>query len=429
MAINNLIVSSGQSNPGPFAGMMQGRESRQNLLNAEANRNALIARQPLENHLLGQRIEAGNRDAQTYDATVAAQSAYPVFSQAAQSANPQQARALIGQLQGVPGLLDDGEDLGQLMSLPDDVFMQAVTALRDKTGALSGMTANTAGLREFGAMTQGMSPEDVQRARRIHLGLDPRATGASAKTVMVRGADGRERVGIFDPVSRSLQVSTERGWMAAGPGDVMTGLADGIDMTTLVGRPPEQQAALTTTATKQAEGAVAKAGNRTKVESSIAARRDQSRMIDELIDKAKANAGAFTTGFFGSLSSGIPGTPAHDMQATLTTIQSNLGLDKLQQLRDESPTGGALGQVTEREHALLQAVWGSLQQSQSQEQFLENLERVRSAVRSAWQRVAEAYEKDYGVPLPADIFRQNQAAQPSQQGAPAAGGWSIRRLD
>lgn len=396
-----------------------------NLLNAVSTASQIKAQN--QNAL----IQQAQHDQQTaiYNAKVAAQQAYPVFSQAAQAQSPQQARALIGQLQSVPGLLDQGEDWGSLMNLPDDVFMQAVGALRDKTAIESGMASSVpAEYRSFLAMTANLSPEDRAKAARINLGLDPRAAGASAKTVKVLGADGRERVGIFDPVSRSLQVSTEQGWMAAGPGDVMTGLTDGIDMTTLVGRPPEQQAALTTAATKQAEGAAEKAGNRTKVEASIAARRDQSRMIDELIDKAKTGAGAFTTGFVGSLSIGIPGTPAHDMQATLTTIQANLGLDKLQQLRDESPTGGALGQVTEREHALLQAVWGSLQQSQSKEQFLENLERVRTAVRSAWQRVAEAYEKDYGVPMPADIFGQNQT-QPAQQGAPAAGGWSIRRLD
>jgi hypothetical protein len=45
-------------------------------------------------------------------------------------------------------------------------------------------------------------------------------------------------------------------------------------------------------------------------------------------------------------------------------------------MRDSSPTGGALGQVTERELALLQSVAGTLDQAQSAEQLMQNLARL-----------------------------------------------------
>ena len=48
-------------------------------------------------------------------------------------------------------------------------------------------------------------------------------------------------------------------------------------------------------------------------------------------------------------------------------------------MRAASPTGGALGQVSERELGFLQSVIGSLEQSQGREQFLENLGRVEGA--------------------------------------------------
>jgi hypothetical protein len=57
----------------------------------------------------------------------------------------------------------------------------------------------------------------------------------------------------------------------------------------------------------------------------------------------------------------------------LDTIGANMGFEQLQAMRAASPTGGALGNVTERELELLQAVQGSLQQSQSREQFQSNL--------------------------------------------------------
>jgi hypothetical protein len=67
-------------------------------------------------------------------------------------------------------------------------------------------------------------------------------------------------------------------------------------------------------------------------------------------------------------------------------------------MRNNSPTGGALGSVTERELALLQATWGSLQQSQSKEQFEANLDRFNRQLEQSWDRVNNAYQRDYGVP-------------------------------
>jgi len=46
-------------------------------------------------------------------------------------------------------------------------------------------------------------------------------------------------------------------------------------------------------------------------------------------------------------------------------------------MRDASPTGGALGQVSERELAFLQSTIGNLEQSQSKEQLTYNLKRLK----------------------------------------------------
>jgi hypothetical protein len=70
---------------------------------------------------------------------------------------------------------------------------------------------------------------------------------------------------------------------------------------------------------------------------------------------------------------GISGSAANDLAMTLDTINANISFDRLQEMRASSPTGGALGQVTEPEHRMLKASLASLDQSQSEEQFLENL--------------------------------------------------------
>ena len=82
-------------------------------------------------------------------------------------------------------------------------------------------------------------------------------------------------------------------------------------------------------------------------------------------------------GVVGGAAAQVPGTAAFDAARLLDTIRSNVGFDKLQAMRDASPTGGALGQVSEMENRLLQATLGNLSQSQSPEQFRRNLERVR----------------------------------------------------
>jgi len=46
----------------------------------------------------------------------------------------------------------------------------------------------TAGMQEFSAMTEGLSPEDIERAKRINVGLDPRAAQNAPKLVDIGGS-------------------------------------------------------------------------------------------------------------------------------------------------------------------------------------------------------------------------------------------------
>lgn len=82
------------------------------------------------------------------------------------------------------------------------------------------------------------------------------------------------------------------------------------------------------------------------------------------------------TGISGALAAQIKGSEAADARAAMETIKANIGFDRLQQMRDSSPTGGALGNVTERELSTLQAVLGNLEFNQSKPQLLRNLQRL-----------------------------------------------------
>jgi hypothetical protein len=120
----------------------------------------------------------------------------------------------------------------------------------------------------------------------------------------------------------------------------------------------------------------------------------QSQTVTDAIDKAISQANGWTTGLTGSAMSAVPGTQAHNLQNTLNTIKANIGFDKLQAMRENSPTGGALGQVSDMENRLLQSVWGSIEQSQTKEQLVENLNKIK-AIRERFTALKEqAYEQD-----------------------------------
>lgn len=64
---------------------------------------------------------------------------------------------------------------------------------------------------------------------------------------------------------------------------------------------------------------------------------------------------------------------AVDVKNELASLQSIVSFDRLQAMREASPTGGALGAVSERELALLQSSLGALNTMSSKEQLLETL--------------------------------------------------------
>lgn len=132
--------------------------------------------------------------------------------------------------------------------------------------------------------------------------------------------------------------------------------------------------------------------------SRMSSQQDQIANVVAVADKVLSQANVWTTGLIGSMLDWAPGTPQRDLAENLKTLEANAAFDKLQMMRDMSPTGGALGQVSERELDLLKATWAALSQSQSEEQFKENVQRFKDQVQQSWSRVIEAYETDFGEP-------------------------------
>lgn len=148
---------------------------------------------------------------------------------------------------------------------------------------------------------------------------------------------------------------------------------------------------------------------RTKATSALTTLEAKNEIAIEAVDKALASVNMATSGL-GSMTAGIPGTPAHDLARTLDTIKANIGFEELQSMRDNSPTGGALGQVTERELAFLQSTIANIEQSQSEQQLKENLMILREFIAGSQERRRAAFQQQYSGA---------QGAAPSAPAAPA----------
>jgi len=107
------------------------------------------------------------------------------------------------------------------------------------------------------------------------------------------------------------------------------------------------------------------------------------------------------TGISGSVASMIPSSARVDAETLAMTIKGNIGFDRLQQMRNDSPTGGALGAINAQEMTLLSSVLGSLDLSQSEDQLLVNLNRLEQ-IYDVIMRKAQAYPNagNFGVAPP-----------------------------
>jgi segregation and condensation protein A len=89
---------------------------------------------------------------------------------------------------------------------------------------------------------------------------------------------------------------------------------------------------------------------------------------------------------------GDDGPSAEDLAAHLA-----FQLERLQAMRDASPTGGALGQGSDSENRLLQQSAFASSRTQSEAKFRESLKTYLKLLRESKGRVEKAYERTYGT--------------------------------
>lgn len=208
---------------------------------------------------------------------------------------------------------------------------------------------------------------------------------------------------LFLPVTRTAQGDTK----PATPEEVASGEA--VPSPQPVGQlTPEQQIAQEAERAAAIETAKTEARAEAEAETpeAIAAKElEKQRAIEQIdtfdstiteIDQAIEQAEGFTTtGIPGAITGWIPGSPAFDLDRTILTIKANIGFDRLQRMRELSPTGGALGSVANQELEALQATIASLDPNQGEDQLIRNLKKVKGH----YEKWREAVAKDKGIKL------------------------------
>lgn len=221
------------------------------------------------------------------------------------------------------------------------------------------------------------------------------------KTIKVPMQDGTELMVNYDPeTGRGFDLATgselivrpggggeplvygNGGLMGAGtPAQLPEGFGRSAD-------PVEQREDM-----KRAEVGVTEEIKREKIVSQQLTAVENAHRLQPMMQAAMEGANAWTTGW-GSYLALFPGTEAKSLSVKIETIKANIGFDRLQRMRAESPTGGALGQVAVQELVALQSTIANLDTSQDDEDFKQNMQVVMQQYNSWLRAWGEAIMKD-----------------------------------
>jgi len=118
----------------------------------------------------------------------------------------------------------------------------------------------------------------------------------------------------------------------------------------------------------------------------------------------------------------IPGTEGARIRAQINTLKAKVGFAVLQDMREASKTGGALGNISNQENVYLQNALAALDANLAPEDFREQLQILIDYAEGAKQRMSDAFLETY----PEMGQAPAAPAVPGAAPAPAAGGTTLK---
>lgn len=127
---------------------------------------------------------------------------------------------------------------------------------------------------------------------------------------------------------------------------------------------------------------------------------DTIKKAQEILSKDQNTLITTTAGLTGIVGF-LPATDGFDLQTKIDTIEANLAFDRLDEMRAASKTGGALGQVSEKELTLLKSSLTSLNRLQSAGELANGLEKVYTHYSRLMDALAAKRQEQTGAINPA----------------------------
>jgi hypothetical protein len=259
---------------------------------------------------------------------------------------------------------------------------KATGDVRHVGGAMSDEQKKPSGVQEYeyyiGQLkSRGVPEKDLPTLAQYD--QSNRAAGASRSTNIVNNAPGQNDAQWGEP---------EKGfvWARGNDGKVLTRPIPGMDGA-------YQPISVPIGGGKEDAG---RADADAKADQAKTNQQRSSDIVIGAIDKALSDVGVVSAGYVGQKMRDMGGTPAFNLNQTIQTVKANVAFGELQRMREASPTGGALGAVSEGEMALLQSVMGALDTAQSPAQLKENLQKLKE-VYGEIRRKFDAYPKAGGA--------------------------------
>lgn len=122
---------------------------------------------------------------------------------------------------------------------------------------------------------------------------------------------------------------------------------------------------------------------------------------------------------------------ARGAQAIYDTLVASATFDALQEMRINSPTGGALGNVSDADIRLLKESIGALGQAQDEKDFFESLRIYEDRLKQVRDRLVNRYKQSYGYRIGKDWKPPVTSSQPRTptKGGRKAGGFTVTEVD
>ena len=129
---------------------------------------------------------------------------------------------------------------------------------------------------------------------------------------------------------------------------------------------------------------------------------EQSGLMIDKVNQALSKVSGWSTGWGAATVGRLPASAARDLQGDIDTIKANLGFTQLAEMRRSSPTGGALGQISDKEMTLLTSARASLDTAQSRPQIIQHLNEIKTHYTNWAEAVRGAQKSGGNKPKPED---------------------------